>query len=158
MWREEKPAPVLLLIPRYNIRNRTGPVTECSESHPTILCSPLLVDNGEHGKTRDCWQTSGPFSPSCLLPLMEASCHVVSTHAEAHMAWNPCLWLGASMDLKSANSHVSNPGRGSEPWDDTSLSQHSHYGLVRNPEPVVHLRHPQIQAQHTLRLINVLSS
>lgn len=150
MRREEKPAPVLLLIPRYDIRTLTGPITECSKSHPSILSSLLLKDNGERGKTRDSWQTSGPFSSSCLIPLMEASCHVVSAHAEAHMARNPCLWPRASAALTSANSHMSDPGRGSEPWDDTSLSQRSHCGLVRNPEPVVHLRHPQIQAQQTL--------
>ena len=157
MRREEKPAPVLLLIPRQDIRNLTGPITECSETHPSILSSPLLKDNGERGKTRDCWQTSGPFSSPCLFPLMEASCHAVSTHADAHMARNPCLWPRASAALVSASSHVSDPGRGSEPWDDTSLSQRSRCGLVRNPEPVVHLGHPQVWAQWTLGLIDVSS-
>ena len=108
--------------PRQDIRNLTGPITECSESHPSILSSLLLKDNGERGKTRDCWQTSGPFSSSCLLALMEASCHAVSAHAEAHMARNPCLWPRASAALASASSHVSDPGRGSEPWDDTGTA------------------------------------
>lgn len=50
----------------------------CSKSHSTILSSLLLKDSGEHGNTSECWQISGYCLSSCLLPLMKASCHVVS--------------------------------------------------------------------------------
>lgn len=93
----------------------SGNITESSESYSTILSSLLLNDGGEHGKTSECWQTVGSFLSSHLFSLMEASCHVVSCSVESPLWQGLGLLRAASEDLRPANSHMSDLGRGSCP-------------------------------------------